>query len=68
LNCAVLTDERGQNRIDTLLDFAVDQRAIGGLERQAHRQTDAALRHALALVAIEELTLASGAGVSRPAA
>ena len=39
---------------NALLHFGVGQRAIGRLERQPHRQADRAVRHALALIAIEE--------------
>src|SRR5438067_4449087 len=54
LNRPVLADERGQNRLDALVDLGVRQRALGGLKRQAHGQADRALRHPFALVPIEK--------------
>src|SRR6266550_2057790 len=53
LNRVVRAHERGDNRVELCLHFLIRQRAIG-LERQAQRQADFALRHAFALIAIEE--------------
>ena len=46
--------QRGQDSFHTLLHFRVRQRAIGSLKGQPHRDADRTLRHAFALVAIEE--------------
>ena len=64
LDRAVLAHERGENRVDALLHFGVGQRAIGGLKRQPHRHADRAVRHAFALIAIEERDAGERRGVA----
>ena len=49
----MLVNERPDDRIHGLLDFAVGQRAVRRLEREPECQTDFAVRHILALISIE---------------
>ena len=54
LHRAVLAHERGENRVEALPALRRRSACDRRLERQPQRQADFAVRHALALVAIEE--------------